>query len=103
MAENPASWGPVEQTIYEVITVARQPQTDMQVGLSEPVLIANALRERGLIVHTPELYAAIERGVDAPWDPDNPLSARDQLVETIMKEIGGTHADATAGDTGSPE
>ena len=39
------------------------------------------------LVTPPRLREAIERGVDAPWQPDDPRDARTQLVDGIEREV----------------
>jgi hypothetical protein len=43
--ENPATWGPLEQTIDKAIRKARENREAGLVGLSEVRLIADAVRE----------------------------------------------------------
>lgn len=47
--ENPATWGPVEKVIHETIKRHRDNHLAGTVGLSRVRMIADALREAGLI------------------------------------------------------
>lgn len=51
--ENPASWGKVEQVIFEAIQKHEQMLKEHIFGLSEVRMIADALREAGLIRERP--------------------------------------------------
>lgn len=50
MAENPATWGLAEKTISEAMTASRQQQRMGIYGASIPRAIADALRDKGLLI-----------------------------------------------------
>ena len=47
--ENPMSWGPVEKTISKALTESLEARAKGICGWSTEMVIANALREAGLI------------------------------------------------------
>lgn len=53
MAENPATWGPLEKAIAEALKQADEGRAAGRIGLSTVRQIADKLRETGLVKEQP--------------------------------------------------
>lgn len=58
VAETPASWGPVERVIFQALNDVEDARAIGLVGLSEVKVIANALRDAGLVREEPDASVA---------------------------------------------
>lgn len=94
MAENPATWGPLEHAIKAALEQHHQAQLDGRVGLSSVRLIADAVRG----VQQAELRNALKRAHDDLRDAGNTIQLgglidvnaindlADYVVEILQKD-----------------
>lgn len=72
--ENPATWGPAEHAVQDVLDRYRVGQNNEVCGLSLARQITDALREQGLLNDTTEHVKTRRRytGPAQPWPPTPP-------------------------------